>query len=342
MIRFSPSRSLAGLALIAYGLRLRRNASGFTLAELLITVVLASVVIAGIGSVIVSQARTNAMAERNQRLRDDWSRVADFIESDIFRSERAYPATTSTIQSSIQTRTSAMGCGYSQSQIKLALVAADTQDYVVYYVKPISAGDLNYRGPYALYRCGRLDVSGGLSGSVIDTVIVDGLPAETSFSAMPGVNALASASRDLSLVLALQADSSVYSGRFGGQSRVNPSFNLLNDEASTGSSCGSPSTTALLCGTGTLEFTSANCAANTPCDLSAVHQFKPGGAATIVGNADHIDAVYFQGVRAGFELSSPCSRDSCTVTGPVAGSGSEAVQVTQGDVLVFFDKEVRI
>ena len=57
--------------------------SGFTLTELLVASVIGIVIAATTGIVILENAKSNARAEANQRLREDWKRATALIESEI-------------------------------------------------------------------------------------------------------------------------------------------------------------------------------------------------------------------------------------------------------------------
>ena len=57
--------------------------SGFTLTELVVASVIGIVIAATTGIVILENAKSNARAEANQRLREDWKRATALIESEI-------------------------------------------------------------------------------------------------------------------------------------------------------------------------------------------------------------------------------------------------------------------
>lgn len=339
-----------------------KEKNGFTLAEVLIASLIGAAVISSIGSIIVSQIRQNIGYETRRQLVEDWGRVAAFIESELFLAERVYPVDGEVTGPYILDKAgSTNSCGYSADSIRLALVLNDVSSYIIYAVdEPSEAEKKFWNGPYVLRRCGPLSTEianlGDLSGVVKNSILIGSLPSPTALTAQRGVNTLggATAARDVSIMLSVSRNSVEYSGRFGGQARVSPSYNLLNDEINTGSSCDLlTSTTGLLCGSGVLEFTEENCpkysgtATNRElitsliynCDLSRVHQFKPSGTAEVEGSKESSreDTIYFPGKRSNYTLSDICDNNYCRVT----GSGMDVV-IREGEVLVFADGELRI
>ena len=340
------------------------RAAGFTLTELLITTSLIGVVMIFIGSTITSQIRQNTSQETRHALAEEWARTAEFIESDLFIAERTYVVDGTTSGADI---TSKLGntCDFSSSNIKMALVFNDSTSTAIYSVEPLSASESQkWIGPYALKRCGPLNTTtGDVTGPASSAILVGSLQAINSFTASRGLNSLggAKAARDVSLNLQLNANGLTHTGTFGGQARVSPSYNLIRDEITTGSSCGlSTSETALLCGTGTLEFNSTNCpeykgnltasksvGSGYNCGLSRVRQFYPTGSATINGTTEggKEDAVFLNKNRNQYTISGntsngttyPCSRTLCVVSGD-----GKVITINNGDVLVFADQELRI
>jgi hypothetical protein len=201
--------------------------------------------------------------------------------------------------------------------------------------------------------------NGDIAGEPRLSTIIGSLPNREAFNVQRGVNALggALAARDITATLTIGNSTSSYSGRFGGQARVSPSYNLLNDESTTGSSCDLPtSETALLCGSGSLEFNDTNCPAYTGaaiqrsdsisasfnCGLSRVHQFKPSGTASITGSKQTgiEDTVYLEGDRSAYSLSGDggvCSRSLCYISGT-----GVSITARNIEVLVFADREIRL
>jgi prepilin-type N-terminal cleavage/methylation domain-containing protein len=349
----------------------RSKASGFTLPEVIVAVGLVGLVLTVVGSIIVSQLRQNISVESRRRLVEDWGRVAEFIESESFAAERAYAVDNSSITGTLvinRAGGSSNVCNYASSSIVLALVLNDSSTFITYAVTtPTTQEAQIWTGPYVLRRCGPLNTTiggnGSFTGSNIDSVVVGGLPATNSFVATRGLNALgflsnsALAARDIVGTLTLANSSITYTGSFGGQARVSPSYNLLNDEATTGSSCNlATSNTALLCGSGTLEFTDSNCPPYTGtaisrssitdaqfnCALSRVRQYRPSGTATINGSvrSGFEDTIYFSSSGASYVISGTgglqCNRNYCKVV----GTGT-SVEIYNGDVIVFQDREIR-
>lgn len=349
------------------GRKFVRFGNGFSLAELIIATSLVGVVVLFIGSIVTSQLRQNASQESRQRLVEEWSQTAEFIESELFLAERAYIVDSNTSGSDILT-TLGNACNFTPENVKLGLAFSEVGQSALYSVEPLTIEETSkWKGPFVLKRCGPLNTADGrFTGQPRSTIIIGSLSKSTSFSAERGVNSLgeSKATRDISMNLEISTGSLDYSGTFGGQARVSPSYNLIRDEVTTGSSCSlSTSTTALLCGSGTLTFdTSAtgNCpeytgsstsragiAATYNCYLSRVRQFYPTDSATIIGTTESgkEDAVFFNLPLSAYTItgqtvngvSYPCSRTLCVVSGD-----NKTVTIYDGDVLVFSDRELRI
>lgn len=343
---------------------------GFTLIELLIASALGGLVIAAIGSIIISQIRQNIGFQLRQRLVEDWGRVASFIESELFLAERIYPVDGDITGTSIKTKAGIdKVCDFNPDTIKLSMVLNDSSTYITYAVTPIQDSEKElWSGPFVLRRCGPLLTTlggkGELSGTLKDSIVIGDLADGTALSAQRGVNTLgeATASRDVSVTLKINRSTINHTGTFGGQARVSPSYNLLNDEANTSSSCGSPSTTALLCGSNTtLEFTATNCPAYNNgdysgvnrqslapqfnCDVSRVHQFKPNhpGTTIIKGSEESSreDTIYMERPVSAYKAlsSSTCTTKLCVIE---SLDGTTAITIHNGEVLVFLDKEIRL
>lgn len=324
----------------------RAQTQGFSLIELMVAVGVGCAVLLSVGAVIMAQIEVSRVAETSQRLRDNWSRLAQFIENEIIFSERILtdPAVI------ITTAGSDNVCGYASSEIKLALVQNDNDNTsIVYALKPVASDDRLWRGPNTLRRCSKVNPDGTKLSTAAAQVLADGVETfkpvvdpsikECSKDSVP--TALSSAGRNITVLLSLSTppSTSKYTGCFGGQARVNPAYNFLNDHANQGSTdlC---ATAGILCGTGTLQFTTGNCA--TACDQAFIHQYHPSiGTSTILGSSLHEDVIYLPGNRADYTLyglssSFPCTRQLCTVL----GSGF-MVTISQGDVLIFQDGELR-
>jgi len=315
------------------------RARGFSLMELMVAVVVGGAVLFSVGTVLIAQIELARVTESSQRLRDNWSRLAQFIESEIILSERILsdPTLIGVIAGSGNV------CGYASSEIKLALVSNDSASVIIYALQPVASGDVQWRGPNLLKRCGKLDSSGALVGAISDQVLADGVVAFTPLITVETLNSLSSAGRNVTVELSLGTapSATTYSGRFGGQARVNPAYNFLNDRANQGS-VNLCDAAGILCGSGTLQFSTSNCSTGSACDLAFIHQYHPSGSSTILGSSLHEDVIYFPGNRSDYSLygvssSFPCTRQLCTVYGSTFGT----VTISQGDVLVFQDGDLR-
>lgn len=315
------------------------RARGFSLVELMVAVVVGGAVLLSVGTVLMAQIEIARVAESSQRLRDNWSRLSQFIESEIILSERILSDPTVIVAIA----GSGNVCGYATSEIKLALVSDDNASVIIYALQPVASGDVQWRGPNLLKRCGKLDSTGALVGTISDHVLADGVVAFTPVITVETLNSLSSAGRNVTVDLSLTTPpgSSTFSGRFGGQARVNPAYNFLNDHANEGS-LNLCAAAGILCGTGTLQFSTGNCATGSACDLALIHQYHPSGTSTILGSSLHEDVIYFPGNRAAYSLygissSFPCTRQLCTVYSASFGT----VTISQGDVLIFQDGDLR-
>ena len=324
---------------------------GFSLMELMIAVVVGSAVLFSVGQVLMAQIEISRVTEVKQRLRDNWSRVAQFIESEIIQSERVLTDPAAIIAKAGDANNL---CGYSSSQIRMALVQPDPGDIIIYWVKPVASGDTQWRGPNVLLRCGQLNSSGGLSGVFSDQVLTDGIKdGDTGFQPLipsQALGGLSTSSRHVSVLLTLTtpSGSATYGARFGGQARLNAAYNFLSDYANQGS-LNLCAKTGILCGSGTLEFTDVNCPVTptrSACDLSFTHQYYPSGSGTINGSSLHEDVIYFPGrmgpdaagTPAHFTISNPCTRQLCLVTKTSSGA---ITTIVDGDLLVVQDGELR-
>jgi hypothetical protein len=310
------------------------------LVELMVALGVGSAILLSVGAVIMAQIEISRVAETSQRLRDNWSRLAQFIESEIILSERIL------IDPSVIVAIAGSGnvCGYATSDIKLALVSDDNASVIIYALQPVANGDTQWRGPNLLKRCGKLDSTGALVGAIKDQVLADGVVAFTPVITVETLNSLSSAGRNVSVELSLATPPSAttYSGRFGGQARVNPAYNFLNDHANQGS-VNLCAAAGILCGSGTLQFSASNCSTGSACDLAPIHQYHPTGTSTILGSSRYEDVIYFPGNRSDYSLygvssSFPCTRQLCTVYGSTLGT----VIISQGEVLVFQDGDLRL
>ncbi len=234
-------------------------------------------------------------------------------------------------------------CGYVPSDIKIALIQDHSSSVILYALQPVASGDRQWRGPNLLKRCGKLDSHGSLPGAITDQVLADGVVSLTPVITVETLHSLSTAGRNVTVDLSLTTPtgSSNYTGRFGGQARVNPAYSVLNDHANEGSldlcaAAGIP------CGTGTLQFTSSNCSTGSTCDLAFIHPYHPTGTSTILGSSLPEDVVYFPDNQALYTLyglsgSFPCTRQLCTVSSSTFGT----VTINQGDVLMFQDGDLR-
>jgi prepilin-type N-terminal cleavage/methylation domain-containing protein len=154
--------------------------SGFTLVELLITLMIGGVILALAAQVIGSHIRTTSRQEALQRLRDHWGRVNHLI-------------TTEAMEGSVIRRDQAMpGCTGGGTAI-LTIQLPDAQQSAIHYYQ--------HQGTTDLWRCGP-EIQ--LNGRLDPTHTVSGLVAANAILAIPAGEA-ATGGHELAYELTLRS-----------------------------------------------------------------------------------------------------------------------------------------
>ena len=149
---FPPCRQhrclqLCRLVLISAGLPRRRPShAGFSVLEVLLTLVASTLVATGIGSLMVSSVRSQARIETYNRLQGSWYQAANLLEAEAGLAERLQSATTAST-----------GCSnLASADVKLVLVGPGNAWRSYYGVRARTGGEATlWYGPNLLVRCGR-------------------------------------------------------------------------------------------------------------------------------------------------------------------------------------------
>ncbi len=276
--------------------------SGFTMVELLVTAGLLSVVVASIGSAILSEVNSSSRLQSGIDQLDGLSRVRQLMQQEVARADR------------LSTNSADVPSGCSITNPLVLFGFGDT--WRIAYGIRAQGPNASWQGPGQLLRCGPPYTSAGLSenGAIVQSVLVDRLPISNGFTAsLSGTGTGTFLDRDAAISLRLQDGS--------GGADLTTSFRLNIATNRTFSICS---------GTG--------CSTTASTDFN---YWRPSGG-TVTGSTTKTDVVFFTATRAGYNLSNPCRRSSCTISVNTAvnPSSNTPVTVTNGDVLVFSDQDL--
>ena len=154
-----------------------KGTTGFTLVELLVAALMGSLLTMATSNLLLSHMRSSATLEGTQRMRQDWSRVTHFIESEVALSERVI---------SDPTRINLEQCSIpiNAEDFRFALEIRRDLPLAIYYIEINPSPSITLNGDRSLYRCGPgIDRNGGytdlISSSTSSTVnsalLVDGM-----------------------------------------------------------------------------------------------------------------------------------------------------------------------
>jgi hypothetical protein len=260
-----------------------------------------------------------------QQMRDDWARVAEFIETEVSEGERVITNTTKITQ--FRDNVSSGACSsLSTSEIRFAILAPNTQIPTIYGIRPPSTGESStWLGPNVIVRCGPgIDVNGNLDYANYSSNVISGGASSLTANLLTQDSNTATRALQVALSFAPPGGGASYSNSFRERDRVNPPYNLLDDEQLGLFSC---SSSRVYCGTTLVGSTSPG-----------VNQYIPGaGASTVTGEDSSEDVVYLPALSSGATLSDPCLRDACTVS-----VGGRTVTMKNVEVIVFYDREIRL
>jgi len=276
------------------------TAAGLTLVELLITSSLLVVVVGAVGTVLVSEISSTSRLERSIQQSDDIGRVRAQLQREIALSARLSQSSTELSNSQLS------GCPISSP---LVLIGPAGSWRIAYGLRS-QGPNSNWRGPNQLMRCGPPYTATGLNpaGAMVQSVVADRLPNTGFSSTLTGTNNDVNLAAQISLV--------------------------INDHQ------GNPSPTSTFLTRSEIRrlnyFLDRPDLANTTFyqDDESRH-YRAGGTIT-GGDPSKLNLVHFSSIRDSFTLSNPCTRATCSVSGPVSTTLSNI------DVLVFTDREIRL
>lgn len=301
--------------------RARRQAPGLSLVELLVGVVISIVVLGGAVRLLVSLIRSDGASQMELNRKDAVGRVLGLMQDEIRNAQRV---------ESIGTLMALSGC---TTTPQLILRGATAGEDISYGLLP-QAADATWRGPNVLVRCGLPYVvdPGNPNGYILDPganrseqVILDGLaPGGFTAGTLGGTGTI---SRNVALTLI----SSPAAGSITSSVQVPISINQIYGLASSGA-------------TGTCPGGTGSFATGCPDPNGSIHYRPTLGGANIAGSSSLEDIFYFDGGRADYTLSRTpgtglCTNDQCTVR---LGAGGNSITFTNGDVIVFRDRQIRL
>lgn len=154
-----------------------KGTTGFTLVELLVAALMGSLLTIATSDLLLSHMRSSARLEGTQRMRQDWSRVTHFIESEVALSERVIsdPARINLEQCSIP---------IAPEDFRFALEIRRDLPLAIYYITSNPDPSITLVGDRSLYRCGPgIDrngyytdlISSNTSSIVNASLLVDGM-----------------------------------------------------------------------------------------------------------------------------------------------------------------------
>lgn len=290
--------------------------SGFTLAELLVGMVLGSVVLGALGgALLVSQMRVTAAVRRDLERKDALNRAVALMRSEISRASRV------SIVTSGGSRDTADLCNPTSLRLSAAGVG-DVCYKITTSASPLSSGygattDRPWSGSCLLMRQGPAyrATDGALNATgIIRQVILDDLGSCSGTPSAFGIDvtssgATGSISRDVDITI---RQSGGVVTNFSARTGANPLF------------AGNDMTVSV------------------PCSDGVCHWKPSFGSASPVTSNENKNIFYFPNRRDSYQLSNPsnpsnpCTYASCTIS-----SGAQSLQLSNVDVLVFADKEIR-
>lgn len=203
---------------------------GFTLVELLIAITVGTIVAVAAGELTQSSLRTGASLEDLQRLRTDWDRTSNFIQSEVVMSQRVFtdPSTLNLAQCSSPT--------IKKTEFAFGLEFKRSLPPAIYFIRNnVQADNLEWAGDSSLWRCGpSIDLNGDYTNIITGTTtspliaqrLVDRMDDTCNLTVTPSTKANGNVnvtSKSLRYALCIRgATSSAYAQSINTYSRVSP------------------------------------------------------------------------------------------------------------------------
>jgi hypothetical protein len=301
--------------------RLGRSQQGFSVLEVLLTLVASTLVATGIGSMMVSSIRSQGRTETYNRLQGSWYQAANLLEVEASLAERIQSAPTGST-----------GCAnLATGDVKLVLVGPGNAWRSYYGVRARIGGETTlWYGPNLLVRCGQpfKPTTAGLpeidtAGAVSEGVVADSLPATSSFTvALASANTAngeISRAATVSLALGAPQGGATYANNFALRLSYNAVYGYNNDIINGLITCTNP------CAAPVLTLPSGK----------KVYQWRPTATTTITGDPAAEDVVYINADFNPAMLSAGCNATACTVT-----NGAAVITMSNVNTLVFKDTSI--
>lgn len=300
-------------------LRSRRQCQGISLVELLIGVVISIVVLGATVQVLVSFIRSDTATQVELNRKDELGRILGLMQDEIRNAQRV---------ESTANLSALSGCS-SNITPQLILRGTTSNEDISYALRSTQSADsTTWRGPAVLMRCGlpyssatgTLDTSSTRSEQVVTdtlcTTATSGCNNNNGFIALTAAN---NVTRNVALTL-----NSVASGQLLASSvQVPVNTNQLYGLASN-----------------TADGTCATSAGCQDANQGSIHYRPSLSNQTIAGSVSVEDIFYFPQNFSQYTLSG-ASGASCSITQcTVQLIGGNAVTITNGDVLVFRDRQI--
>lgn len=281
--------------------------AAFSLVELLITTVLLGVVLGGSSLLLTSEVRSSRQSMKASSAVEVSAQAVNLMREEI--------ADASTV---LITSTAPTGCTTSPSFV---LEGPGDTWRIAYGVRTATAGEATiWNGPSLLVRCGLPYSSGGAlntAGTVAETVVADRLPASGGLEVTSTGGSVSQLIRNISINLSITGTTpATFTARIG-RNRLYGVTDRLSSTDCPYQADGN------LCNAEPIDDT--------------LHFWPTGAGATVVGGDTKENVIYFSNNRSAYTIASPCTSTSCTVTGSEVG-----VTITNGDLLVFADAELRL
>jgi len=295
-----------------------KQVQGLSLVELLIGVVISIVVLGGSVQLLVSLIRSDTATQVELNRKDGVSRVLGLLQDEIRNAQRVESG------SGLSALT---GC----TTTPLLILRGRTAGEDISYGLLVEATSAAWRGPSRLVRCGLpYNTNGQLDTTATrsEQVLLDSLTA-TGFTATT-LGGTGTISRNVALTLVSDASGTPLTSTVQVPINTNQIYGL----ASSGVTGTCPS------GTGSVTTGCVD-----PSELS-IHYRPTLVGSSITGSTSQENIFYFDGLFSDYQLrrtsvvgSGPCTREQCTV---VLGSPGNSVTFTNGNVLVFRDRQIRL